>query len=60
MKLRLIPKDESFFDLFDQMGRKVEEGAQALLELLENYTDLERRVGHILDIEHEGDDITHE
>ncbi len=60
MKLRLIPKDESFFDLFEQMGDKVEEGAQALLELLENYTDLERRVGHILDIEHEGDDITHE
>jgi predicted phosphate transport protein (TIGR00153 family) len=60
MRLRLIPKDESFFDLFDQMGQKVEEGAQALLELLENFTDLDRRVGHILDIEHEGDDITHE
>lgn len=60
MRLSLIPKDESFFDLFEQMGRKVEEGAQALLELLENFTDLERRVGHILDIEHEGDDITHE
>jgi predicted phosphate transport protein (TIGR00153 family) len=60
MRLRLIPKDESFFDLFDQMGQKVEEGAHALLELLENFTDLDRRVGHILDIEHEGDDITHE
>lgn len=60
MKLRLIPKDESFFDLFDQMGQKVEQGAQELLELLENYTDLENRVGRILDIEHEGDDITHE
>ena len=60
MKLRLIPRDESFFDLFDQMGQKVEQGAQELLELLENYTDLDRRVGRILDIEHEGDDITHE
>lgn len=60
MKLRLLPRDESFFDLFDQMGQKVEQGAQELLELLENYTDLERRVGRILDIEHEGDDITHE
>jgi predicted phosphate transport protein (TIGR00153 family) len=42
------------------MGQKVQQGAQELLELLENYTDLEIRVGRILDIEHEGDEITHE
>lgn len=60
MKLRLIPREESFFDLFDQMGQKVQQGAQELLELLENYTEVERRVGRILDIEHEGDELTHE
>lgn len=60
MKLRLIPKEESFFDLFDQMGQKVQQGAQELWELLKNYTDVERRVERILDIEHEGDEITHE
>lgn len=60
MKLRLIPREESFFDLFDQMGQKVQQGAEELWELLKNYTDVERKVGRILDIEHEGDEITHE
>lgn len=60
MKLRLIPREESFFDLFDQMGQKVQQGAEELWELLKDYTDVERKVGRILDIEHEGDEITHE
>jgi predicted phosphate transport protein (TIGR00153 family) len=60
MRIRLVPREESFFDLFEQMAGKVCQGAEELLELLENYTDLDKRVGRILDIEHEGDEITHE
>ena len=60
MRLRLIPREESFFDLFEQMARKVQEGAEELLDLLKNYSDLDRKVGRVLDIEHEGDEITHE
>jgi len=60
MRIRLVPREESFFDLFEQMAQKVNEGADDLLALLENYTDLDKRVGRILDIEHEGDEITHE
>src|SRR5918999_4835405 len=60
MRIRLVPREESFFDLFEQMAGKVWQGAEELLALLENYTDLDRRVGRILDIEHEGDEITHE
>jgi predicted phosphate transport protein (TIGR00153 family) len=60
MRIRLVPREESFFDLFEQMAQKVHEGADDLLALLENYTDLDKRVGRILDIEHEGDEITHE
>src|ERR671923_752313 len=60
MRIRLVPREESFFDLFKQMAQKANEGADDLLALLENYTDLDKRVGRILDIEHEGDEITHE
>jgi predicted phosphate transport protein (TIGR00153 family) len=60
MRLRLIPREESFFDLFEQMGHKVEQGANELLGLLRDYTDVDRKVGRVLDIEHEGDEVTHE
>ena len=59
-RLRLIPREESFFELFELMAQKVEQGAQALLELLNDYGDIDRKAGRVLDIEHEGDEITHE
>ena len=60
MRLRLIPREESFFDLFEDMAVKVKEGADGLLDLLVDYTDLDRKAGRIMDIEHEGDELTHE
>ena len=60
MRLRLIPREESFFDLFEEMAVKVKEGADGLLDLLEEYSELDRKAGRIMDIEHEGDELTHE
>jgi uncharacterized protein len=60
MRLRLVPREESFFDLFEEMAGKVKQGADELLLLLKEYSDLDRRTGRVLDIEHEGDEITHE
>ena len=59
-RLRLIPREESFFDLFEDLARKTQQGADELLDLLQNYSDLDRKAGRVLDIEHEGDEITHE
>lgn len=59
-RLRLIPREESFFDLFEELARKVQQGAEALHDLLQNYSDLDRKAGRVLDIEHEGDELTHE
>lgn len=59
-RLRLIPREESFFDLFEELARTVAKGAGELLDLLKNYTDLDRKAGRVLDIEHEGDELTHE
>lgn len=59
MRLR-IARGERFYDLFEQMANKVRLGAEELLDLLKNYTDLDRRSGRVMAIEHEGDELTHE
>lgn len=60
MRLRIVSSEGTFFDLFEQMANKVQQGADSLLDLLANYSDLDRKAGRVLDIEHEGDEITHE
>jgi predicted phosphate transport protein (TIGR00153 family) len=60
MRLRIVTGETSFFDLFEKLANKVAEGAAGLLDLLEDYTDLDRKIGKVLDIEHQGDELTHE
>jgi hypothetical protein len=57
---RFIPQEERFFELFNRDADNVLEGARALLVLMENYTDVERKARRLKDIEHSGDEITHE
>jgi predicted phosphate transport protein (TIGR00153 family) len=59
-RLRLIPQDDRFFDLFNRSAENTLEGARALNELFANFVDVERKSRHIKDIEHVGDEITHE
>lgn len=60
MRLRVVSGEQSFFDLFEQLAAKVQQGSGELLDLLTNYTDLERKTDRVLDTEHEGDELTHE
>src|SRR5262245_9890798 len=57
---RLLPTEMVFFDLFERAADNVRDGAEALLEFLEKWDDLPERAKRIKDIEHAGDDITHE
>ena len=59
-RLRLIPQDDRFFDLFNRSAENTLEGARLLHDLLESYVDVERKARHLKDIEHTGDEITHE
>ena len=59
-RLRLIPQDDRFFDLFNRSADNTLEGARLLYDLLESYVDIERKARHLKDIEHTGDEITHE
>jgi uncharacterized protein len=59
-RFRLIPQDDRFFDLFNRSAENTLEGARLLHELLTNFVDVERKARHLKDIEHTGDEITHE
>ncbi|MFC1924209.1 DUF47 domain-containing protein [Chloroflexota bacterium] len=54
------PRGEKFFDLFEQGAANVVEIAKALNELMENWEDVDKKVAYIADLEHKGDEITHE
>lgn len=59
-RLRLVPRDESFFELFVRQARNIEAAAGELLELISDYRDVEARAARIRHLEHEGDEMTHE
>jgi hypothetical protein len=59
MRLRLIPREERFFDMFVEDAENVLKGARLLEEMLRAYDDLERRAAEIRDVEHLGDEISH-
>lgn len=59
-RLRLVPEDHRFFEYFNRSANNVREGARLLLDLLENPTDIERKARHLKEVEHTGDEITHQ
>ena len=55
-----MPREEDFFSLFQQSSKNVIEGGRLLKELMDDYQDVQEKVGRIKDVEHQGDDITHD
>jgi hypothetical protein len=43
---RLLPREGNFFELFNQHGQHIAEGARAFLAMVENYGDLAQRELH--------------
>jgi predicted phosphate transport protein (TIGR00153 family) len=56
----LIPRDARFYDLFEQQSALIVRAAVLLQELVHNFADARAKVQAIEDIEHQGDQITHE
>jgi uncharacterized protein len=56
---RFLPRDEEFFDKFDEAAANAAETSALLLEIVEHEDDRERKVRRLRDLEHQGDDITH-
>ena len=55
-----IPREESFFGLFEQSAQNMVKAAQGLKKLVDTGEDIEERVGEITELEHQGDTITHQ
>jgi hypothetical protein len=60
VRLRLIPRDVRFFDLFVGDAANVLGAARLLEAMLRSYDTIERRAGEIRDAEHRGDEISHD
>lgn len=57
--MRLFPKQENFFDYFEELANKIEEGGRLFLEMTESHNYSEEKITKLKEIEHEADVITH-
>jgi len=57
---RLIPRDQEFFTLFNELASHLATAARLLNELFENPAILAERVKAIKGVEHKADQLTHE
>lgn len=59
-RLRFVPRDEGFFELFVKLGSRVEQAAETYQRMLGEFTDVRSRAAELRELEHEGDQVTHE
>ncbi|HKX19677.1 MAG TPA: DUF47 family protein [bacterium] len=60
MVLRLFPREEGFFVLFNRAAENILHAATLLRDLFDDYRDVEARTAAIKALEEQGDEITHE
>ena len=58
--MRLIPRNETFFQLFVNQAKNIETAAGVLFELIDRFDDASAKAARMRDLEHEGDEMTHE
>jgi len=56
----VVPQDKAFFDLFDEMARTVVAAADLLVDFVENFEDVKEKCRKVKELEHQGDDISHQ
>ena len=57
--MRFIPKEEKFYDLFEELINKIEEGGNVFLDMVETYEYPLPKITKLKELEHEADVITH-
>jgi predicted phosphate transport protein (TIGR00153 family) len=60
MRLNLIPRDEKFIELFVTDAENVLAAARLLQNFFQNYGERERLASQLIDLEHRGDEISHD
>ena len=59
-RFQILPTEVKFFDWFNKSADNALDGARLLHQLISDFTDVERRVAQITEVEHRGDFIVHE
>jgi len=60
VRLPFIPKEEKFFELFEASALNILKAGQALQEMTHSWDMVESRTAEITEMEHRGDNITHQ
>ncbi|HEV2398663.1 MAG TPA: DUF47 family protein [Candidatus Sulfotelmatobacter sp.] len=55
----LIPRDNTFFQMFAQMSENLMAGARVMVDLFADYKDVDAKIAELRRIERTGDEITH-
>jgi predicted phosphate transport protein (TIGR00153 family) len=56
---RILPHEETFLEMFVELAENIQAGASAMVDLLENFTNVPVQVEIIKGLEHKGDNLTH-
>ena len=57
--MRLLPRDQKFYEIFQEQAETIHDASQKLAALLETFEDVEKRVTEIKFLEHKGDQLIH-
>jgi predicted phosphate transport protein (TIGR00153 family) len=60
VRLPFVPRENKFFVLFEESAANTKKAAEALKELMDTWQFVDSRVAEITELEHRGDNITHE
>ncbi|MCD6390440.1 MAG: DUF47 domain-containing protein [Dehalococcoidia bacterium] len=60
VKFLLTPRDMEFYNLFEQDTSNLVAAAEMLVDLFDNYENVEAKASQLKDLEHKGDTITHD
>src|SRR4029453_14514783 len=58
VKLRIFPREESYFDLFDEVAANLADAARHLLDMVEGFVAPEMKAKRLGEAKHEGDRLT--
>jgi predicted phosphate transport protein (TIGR00153 family) len=59
LAMMFIPKEQKFFDDFQELADKIEKGSRLFLDILNDFEHSEAKVARLKEIEHEADNVTH-
>ena len=58
--MRILPRDEKFYDMFTELATRLTGSANLLHELFQSPGELDSKVSQIKALEHEADNLTHD